>query len=283
MAVNLRRVRVSDVLLWGAFALLALASVRNVALFGVVAAPILIRNGAAILDRASLPRRLQNAACAVLALLLLALAAAATQPAWGLWSRSMRRAGLGVSEALHPVGAVEWIRANRPPGPVYHSMGDGGYLIRHLRPDYPVLADGRLEVYGPAMRELAATDPAGFRRLDRRFRFGTALIGYAQYDMGELLTWLHRAPDWKLVYVDETSALFVRRGRSSRSGVDGSELDPADPDLFPPLTEAGRSPEDFLRRMGRARFFGAVGPSSQAARWRADLAERYPDLVDRPR
>lgn len=275
MALNLRRLRVSDALLWGAFAVLALASVRNVALFGVVAAPILVRNGGALLDRARLPARLQAAACGAILVLVAGLAAAATQPAWGLWSRSMRRAGFGVSPGLHPVGAVDWIRANRPPGPLYHHMGDGGYLIRHLRPDYPVLADGRLEVYGPAMRELAATDPAGFRALDRRFRFGAALVSYAQYDMGELLGWLHRERGWRLVFADETSALFVRRG-----GAGGApELDPTDRSLFGPLPEARTGPEDFLRRMGRARFHGAVGPPAQAARWRQDLAQRYPQML----
>ena len=44
VALNWRRVRESDVLLWVAFLYLAIGARRNVALFAIVATPILVRN-----------------------------------------------------------------------------------------------------------------------------------------------------------------------------------------------------------------------------------------------
>jgi len=46
-----------------------------------------------------------------------------------------------------PVGAVEWIKENRPAGPLFNSYNWGGYLIWQL-PQYPVFIDGRADLYG---------------------------------------------------------------------------------------------------------------------------------------
>jgi hypothetical protein len=46
-----------------------------------------------------------------------------------------------------PVGAVEWIKENRPAGRLFNSYNWGGYLIWELR-EYPVFIDGRADLYG---------------------------------------------------------------------------------------------------------------------------------------
>jgi hypothetical protein len=45
-------------------------------------------------------------------------------------------------------GAVDWIESEQPPGPIAHHMWYGGYLNWRLYPDYEVMVDGRLEIYG---------------------------------------------------------------------------------------------------------------------------------------
>ena len=62
---------------------------------------------------------------------------------------------------------MAWIREQRPPGPIFHHMNDGGFVLWQLGPDYEVMVDGRLEVYGAErLGRLTATDPASFADLD---------------------------------------------------------------------------------------------------------------------
>ena len=80
-------------------------------------------------------------------------------------------------ELFAVTGAADWIERERPPGPIAHSMGAGGYLNWRLFPDYRVMVDGRLEVYGPSrMAEHALTGPPAFRRLDGKYRFGVVVL-----------------------------------------------------------------------------------------------------------
>jgi len=47
----------------------------------------------------------------------------------------------------YPVGAVAWIKANKPQGNLFNSYNWGGFLTWYL-PSYPVFIDGRVDPYG---------------------------------------------------------------------------------------------------------------------------------------
>jgi hypothetical protein len=279
MLLNLRRLRAVDVLVWGAFFTLALMAVRNLALFGVVAAPILARNAAAFFDRHPLPSFARLAGTAFLAAALLLLSGLVGSGRWALWTASVREPGLGVMEPLYPIGACDWIAENRPEGPIFHHMGDGGYLIWRLHPEYRVLADGRLEVYGPRLRELTESSPEAFLELDSDFHFGVALLGYNHFGMNALLAWLRKRPDWRMAYLDEVSVLFVRRQPDREWPL---ALDVNAPDLFAPLEDSSGI-ERLLRLQGRARFYHAVGRPLEARRYVQELTLRYPAFARRAR
>lgn len=274
IAANWRRAGAFDVLAWVAFLYLALGARRNVALFAVVAAPIAVRNANAALDRLRLPRT-AAAANTLLAAGLLVLTADAA--AGRLFARlgSAMEPGFGVFEFFAPRGAVDWIARERPPGPIYHHMASGGYLLDRLWPEYRDMVDGRLEVFGAeTFARLQAGDPVRFRELDAEYRFGMALVQYSLFDSRELLGWLHLNPTWRLVYVDDSAALFVREDAASPRW---PSLDVGAPDLFPPL-DAERSAQDRLRRQARVAFLLSVRqPASALAVWE-EAMERYPEL-----
>jgi len=52
-----------------------------------------------------------------------------------------------VEEDTLPYGAVRFIQAESPPGPLFNSYNWGGYLIFKLWPEYPVYIDGRTDLY----------------------------------------------------------------------------------------------------------------------------------------
>ncbi|HIK10948.1 MAG TPA: hypothetical protein IGS52_11875, partial [Oscillatoriaceae cyanobacterium M33_DOE_052] len=49
-----------------------------------------------------------------------------------------------------PLGAVRYLREQRPAGPMFNSYNWGGYLIWALYPDYRVFVDGRTDLYDDA-------------------------------------------------------------------------------------------------------------------------------------
>jgi hypothetical protein len=188
---------------------------------------------------------------------------------------SPRETGLGTLSFFQPEGAVDWIARERPSGPIAHDMADGGYLIARLWPDYPVMVDGRLEVFGAeTFARLQIQGPEQFRALDAEHRFGAVLVHYSLVDARELLWWLHLNPNWRLVFVDDTAALYVRDGPESGRW---PELQVDAPDLFPPLP-AERSASDRLRRQARINFLVSMRRYEDALPLWEETIARYPEL-----
>jgi hypothetical protein len=161
-------------------------------------------------------------------------------------------------------------------------MGDGGFLIWRLWPDYRVLVDGRLEVYGEDLYEdLEVKDAGGpdaFRRLDARYRFGTALVHFGLYRDLALLSWLAVQPEWRLVQLDEVAAVFVRTG-----GPDDARWKPVHVDaplLFEPLDpDERRHPMDLWRRKSRISLLTVFGRFAAARALLDETRARYDDPV----
>jgi hypothetical protein len=116
VALNWRRVRESDVLLWVAFVYLAVGARRNVALFAIVATPILVRNANQLLEARLQSLRIRQVATALTALLLAVLAVDVVGNRFYARMGVLRNTGLGVDASYSPVNAVDWIERARPPG-----------------------------------------------------------------------------------------------------------------------------------------------------------------------
>jgi hypothetical protein len=182
-----------------------------------------------------------------------------------------------------PERAVDWIATHHPPGPLYHRSGDGGYLIWRVWPTYPVLVDGRLEVYGERLYYFLDVEggagPDTFKRLDARFRFGTALVHFGLFRDLSLFAWLLAQPDWRLVEVDEVAAVFVRA-----AGADARwpAVNVASPLLFEPLDpfdSGSRDPMDLWRRESRISLLTVFGRFADARALLRETRARYDDPV----
>ena len=109
-----------------------------------------------------------------------------------------------------PVGAVEYLRQHPLPGPMYNTYGFGGYLIWSL-PEHKVFVDGRADVYerGGAFADylqVANLHPAAFAVL-RSYGIQSCFLKRGE----ELATALSASPEWRQVYSDDLSVLFVRK------------------------------------------------------------------------
>ena len=229
--LNCKELRVRDALVLVAFIYLAFGAIRNVPLLAIAATPILVRNWNAYLDARAFPTRLPLVAGIAVSLSLALLVADTVGGRFYARLSTLRIPGFGIAKDIIPTGAVDWIEHMRPPGPIAHHMQEGGYLIWKLYPEYRVMADGRLEVFGPERFHELMTDRVDrFKELDAKYHFGVALVRYRAPGWKDLLTFLQGDRYWRLTFIDDVAALFVR----VRPGEDLSypEIDLDAPDLF---------------------------------------------------
>ena len=278
MALNWRRIHASDPLLWVAFPYLGLGAKRNLALFAIVAAPILVRNWNEVLDARPFAPRLRRAAAALVALGMAFLIVDVTQQRFFPRIGVLREPGFGPMTTLFPIEQAEWIARHRPLGPIAHHMADGGYLIWRLWPDYSVMTDGRLEVFGPEkFVALQVGVSERFRALDREYHFGAVLVHYSLVVSDAMLWWLYLNSNRKLVSVDDTAALFVRVRDGEASAA--PEVDVDAPDLFPPLDET-RPADARMRIQARTNFYNALHRTDRALAIWEDGIRRHPQLAE---
>ena len=125
------------------------------------------------------------------------------------WYFPSRAALERIVEGDFPVGAVNYIRKHPLSGPVFNAYGFGGYLIAAL-PEQRVFIDGRSEPYesdGVLSDYLQITElkPSAFTLLEV-YGIRACLLEQEQ----ALVTVLRQMPEWRQVYSDSTSVLFVR-------------------------------------------------------------------------
>jgi hypothetical protein len=205
LAISWRRVRISDWLLFFAFAAASLAAFRNLPLMGLFA-PILI--AAYFPLRSSKPRALpplaQYAGAAALAAGL----------AWGIVTGAFYQ--LRAAEWRFPAGAATFLRGHSIGGHLFNTYEDGGYLIwRGL----PVFIDGRSlsENVFQDYRLIMGTPPGDPRRDATLARYGVDAIALNAFEYNSGIVYplaLAMAQpaesDWKLVYEDPAAMVFLR-------------------------------------------------------------------------
>jgi hypothetical protein len=116
-----------------------------------------------------------------------------------------------------PTRAVEYLRQHPQPEPMFADLAYDDYLLYGWGPSHRVFIDGRLEVYAPAGVWL---DYLHITHLDsetpwllQKYRLQSCLIPSG----AALATFLQASPEWKKVYGDKMSVLFVRSGDFAQS------------------------------------------------------------------
>jgi hypothetical protein len=125
-------------------------------------------------------------------------------------------------ETQSPVGAVNFLRNHPVEDPLFNNYRFGGYLIDNL-PEHKVFIDGRGDLYefegvmGDYV-QVVNVRPAAFSVL-KFYGIRTVLL----QENEPLAVFLAEHPDWKRIYKDEASVIFVRGDRASTlAGDEGS-------------------------------------------------------------
>jgi hypothetical protein len=107
----------------------------------------------------------------------------------------------------YPVNAVNFVRQNSFPGPLYNHFDWGGFLIWYL-PQYPVVIDGRNDLYGDEMDLLTYNSSKGDSYTSDPYLNDAGLVVLPKkLPLAILLTIDSR---FRMVYEDQLSVVFVR-------------------------------------------------------------------------
>ena len=144
---------------------------------------------------------MENLGIAVAVAVLLVLVSRGTD----FTTRDLDRA---ISSA-YPVNAVNFLRRNPQPGPLYNNLGWGGFLMWYM-PDYPVAIDGRNDLYGDQLDELfyaSQSAESGYTTDPYLNEAGVVLLS-ADLPLSKMLTADSR---FQLIYQDQMAVVFARR------------------------------------------------------------------------
>ncbi len=209
MAISPKRPTSIELIYIGVFAYLGFLAARNIAIFALVAAPVLSRHLGAILEN-WIPHRtggkeLSSRLTRPLNVFLLALIAfvALIKGALPLSSQFND----DTIEDQMPAEAVLFLRDKQPEGPLFNSYNWGGYVLWDLYPQYLSFVDGRTDLFDDAILEEYLDvwrGNNGWQAVLSKWGIQTVLIETDSPLARELLR-----EGWMVVHEDEQATVFT--------------------------------------------------------------------------
>ncbi len=226
LALSWKKVSARDVLTFVAFGVLALRTSRGIVWFGLVMAPILADHGTRLGRRLgqrigltpSHNRGIPALNTALLGVLL--LAAVGTLP-WFKAALPLPPPKAGLLSSETPVKATAYLLDTAPPGPLFHDLAFGSYLIWAATPEYRVFVDTRIELYPlEVWRDYVTISAAEGDWEARLAAYEVRTLMLSRQTQGRLVEAAGASERWTEVYADETAVLFTRGGALTPSTPD---------------------------------------------------------------
>jgi len=193
-----------------------------------------------------------------------------------------------------PQSAVDFIRREKLPGNMFAPYNLGGYLTWRL-PEYPDYIDGRALPFGTQLFFRAydlTVEPPDSRIWQQEAEgrgINTILVPLARYEgvtSFPQLAAFCRSETWRPVYMDEVSAVFVRRTLQTSSLIDRLHVDCDKVYLGPPIVK-GDAPsrretwreraQSFNRLASTGGILYSLGRYSEALAYLDAAREIFPD------
>lgn len=212
LGISQRKIVLSEFLTIFIFGSLGLIAGRNIALFALVTPPLITKYAAPIAEKLGSqlgyyglretkpPKFLNILNWTLFGILFLTVV-------YKSLIVTPDKINIEALEAQVPLGAIEYLRENQPPGNLLNSYNWGGYLIWEL-PQYPVFVDGRTDLYsdeiiGDWIDIVGAAD--GWQNKLDQYEIDLIFIEKSW----KILPYLE-SNGWDLIYSDEISVIYQR-------------------------------------------------------------------------
>jgi len=205
-----RRLSPERLILVAGMAAAAMTGRRNMALFALVAAPLLAEH----LD-ILIPGKVRASRAIALPAMFIMLAWAwfPLSGRYYLMTEIPSRFGWGATTSFFPHGLPGFLDRIGFKGQILNSNTLGGFYLYHGYPQRLPLTDGRWETYDRPTLD-AILQPAGnpdlWQRLISTYDIRGILLQHASPEARALLPTLPRDPQWRLVYYDYAASFWMR-------------------------------------------------------------------------
>ena len=233
LLLNIRRLAVSHLLLYAAFLYLSLVARRNIAIFALVSVPIMAVNIARITagHRKFLPgpeNRWRRAGEILTAIIILFCLYDLLTDKNNIRDNPDINFGFGLARLKFPEKAAAFVRRSGINGNLFNTLQCGNYLIRSFYPERKIFMDGRLEIRSPDFYKAYVRlleNPGLWPKVEEKYNINYALFSHRDPDMDKLLIYLYTQPDWRLVFLDDSSVVFAENTPENRDIINRSEID----------------------------------------------------------
>jgi len=194
-------------------------------------------------------------------------------------------------------GAYDFIEREKITGNMFNTYGIGGYLIYRGYPDRKVFIDGRNVDYGfdyMARAYAAGVNPERWKELTDTYNITYAIVDYDAIKQADRLPYsfhLDTNPEWVPVYVDDWTAVYLKRTPDNQPLIDRLHYTYVDPtnlqfhDDFPEATGIAR--EQLVTELRRVQTDNPQGIKATMALAKMALTDGQLDeaktLVERAR
>lgn len=196
-----------ELILVPVFTILAFASIRNIPLFILIAIPVWIKGATLLTVRPG--KKTEGGLVIFFIVIPLLLIPGVLTDRWYKANHAINTTGLGLDESRQPVGVAKFLDTHQLNGRLLNSIGYGGWFSWKLR--QPVFIDGRLEVMREQLyQEIVDSWDGGLPNLIQKYQPDIIAYNYLAY-----YPWtrqLSGMSNWRLIYLDESAAVFVRHG-----------------------------------------------------------------------
>ncbi len=176
--------------------------------------------------------------------------------------------GAGLSPWF-PQRAADFIERENLPGEIFNNYDEGGYVAWRLGPQRLDYIDGRDTLFGLQQIEQrqvwleSPTDSPAWEEQANRYHINTILLSLEDGIKHGHLKELCSSSSWRAVYLDEVSAVFVRRGPQTEALIQKFPVDCATAPL-PAATQGGSRAEQFFAWVNAGAVLAVLGRNSEA-------------------
>ncbi|MSR71397.1 MAG: hypothetical protein EXS50_01850 [Candidatus Taylorbacteria bacterium] len=219
-----KKVALSNLFIAIGLSIMGWFAVRNIALFGLFAIPIICANAAIIFSSLCENKVLLRINAIFVGVGLLVTILFTIPQHFPYW----RSFGFGVEAGND--ASIKFLQENNIKGPIFNNYDIGGYLIFHLYPQEKVFVDNRPEAYPTSFFQEVyipmQEDNKIWQRKFNQYKFNSIVFSYHDATPWGQTFLLNRIndPDWAPVFVDNKVLIFLRRTKENSVVIKKFEL-----------------------------------------------------------
>lgn len=210
--INLKKGKLKHIVLFAASFLASYLAVRNIPIFIFVGLPIASIN----LNESGLAKRLPEKKMYFLTAAIAGfLIYFFLSDNYYVFTNqyAMRKTESKFSNIFVPDGACDFLEKNAIKGRIFNTIDFGPYIGHRFYPERRIFIDTRTDLYKDefySMYRRARDHPESLEELQKKYGFEIVLLRHLFRDTDKLIRYLYASDNWKVVYYDRNSCIFLK-------------------------------------------------------------------------